>query len=57
MCDIDKVYCAVLRGATAYEWQIGPFYGGWVHLKGGRWQHWWQLSRFYFRYDKNWRAE
>lgn len=44
------------RGATAYEWQVGPLWGGIVHLWGGgwNWKHW---RRFYVRWDKDYFEE
>lgn len=45
-----------MRGATAYEWQIGPVYGRIVHLWGGKWR--WKLwQRFSVRLDPNWRKD
>lgn len=40
------------RGETAYEWQIGRLYGRWVHLYGGHWEHWWQLSRWSIHWEQ-----
>lgn len=39
------------RGATAWEFQIGRLYGGWVHLKGGYWSGWKFWRRPYLRWD------
>ncbi|TCU34088.1 hypothetical protein [Rhizobium azibense] len=33
------------RGATAYEFQIGPFWMMWCHLKGNYWK-WKPWRRF-----------
>ena len=48
------MFVGAIKGATAYELQIGRFYARWTHLKGGHWKHWWQLDRFSFHWlDKD----
>lgn len=41
------------KGATAYEWQIGPMYGRITHLRGDHWK-WKPWRRFAIRWDDNW---
>lgn len=42
------------KGLMAYHVQVGPFHGGWIHLKEGKWKSLWQMSRFYFGIDRSW---
>lgn len=46
-----------MKGATAYEWQIGKFYGGFVFLMGGEWKWYTFFKRFYFRVDHNYKIK
>lgn len=40
-----------IKGATAYELQIGPFYVQFCYLMGGDWKWYTFFSRFNFMYE------
>ena len=42
----------IMKGAAAYEWQIGRLYGRIVHLTGGEWNSWKIWKRFSVRWQK-----
>lgn len=47
----------LMKGATALEWQVGPYYGGFCVLRGGFWDACSLRDRWIsVQHDPNWRS-